>query len=138
MLRVARVIQGEERKLDARRARIETDDRLHAEACGSPGAAFGAARASSAAIAQDARRVRSLSARLVRMMGTRAPRATPAASAPPRKVSCLASILPASRLGTTRTSAFPATGETIPFSRAAASLRSEEHTSELPSLMRNS
>src|SRR3546814_17942453 len=56
MLRVARVIQGEERKLDARRARIETDDRLHAEACGSPGAAFGAARASSAAIAQDARR----------------------------------------------------------------------------------
>src|SRR3546814_1547414 len=86
MLRVARVIQGEERKLDARRARIETDDRLHAEACGSPGAAFGAARASSAAIAQDARRVRSLSARLVRMMGTRAPRTTPAASAPPREV----------------------------------------------------
>src|SRR3546814_13777526 len=98
MLRVARVIQGEERKLDARRARIETDDRLHAEACGSPGAAFGAARASSAAIAQDARRVRSLSARLVRMMGTRAPRTPPAASAPPRKGTCLARLFPAARV----------------------------------------
>src|SRR3546814_8669913 len=100
MLRVARVIQGEERKLDARRDRIETDDRLHAKACGSLCAAFGAARASSAAIAQDSRRVCSLSARLVRMMGTRAPRTTPAPSAPPRQGSCLASILPDSRRGT--------------------------------------
>ena len=39
-----------------------------------------------------------------------------------RKVSCLASMLPASRSGTSRMSARPATGETMPFSAAAASL----------------
>ena len=63
-----------------------------------------------------------LSARLARTIGTLAPSTMPAASAPERKVSCLASIFPASRSGTTRISARPATGETICFSAAAASL----------------
>ena len=67
-------------------------------------------------------RVRSSSARLVRMMGTRAPSTMPAASASARKVSCLASMLPASRLGTTSTSAWPATGDAMCLVRAAASL----------------
>ena len=51
------------------------------------------------------------SARLVRITGTRAPRTMPAASASARKVRLLASMLPASRSGTTRTSARPATGD---------------------------
>src|SRR4051794_4444105 len=63
------------------------------------------------ATAQDARRVICESARLVRMMGTRAPSTIPAASASARKVRLLASMLPASRLGTTRTLACTATGD---------------------------
>ena len=43
------------------------------------------------------------SARLVRMIGTRAPSTMPAASASARKVRLLASMLPASRSGTTST-----------------------------------
>ena len=45
----------------------------------------------------------------------------PAASAPAMKVSCLASMLPASMSGTTKISALPATGETMPLVRAAPS-----------------
>ena len=51
--------------------------------------------------------VTSESARLVRMIGTRAPRTMPAASAPARKVRLLASMLPASRSGTSSTLARP-------------------------------
>ena len=68
----------------------------------------------------DASRVRALSARLVRMIGTRAPITMPAASASAMNVSCLASMLPASRSGTTRMSALPATGETMPLVCAAS------------------
>src|SRR5262249_20940584 len=60
--------------------------------------------ATSTAMAQLPIRARTLSARLVRMMGTRAPSTMPAASAPARNVSCLASMLPASRSGTSRMS----------------------------------
>ena len=58
--------------------------------------------------------------RLVRMMGTFAPSTMPAASAPARKLRLLASMLPASRSGTSSTLARPATGESI-FLIAAAS-----------------
>src|SRR5262249_50823120 len=51
--------------------------------------------AASIATAQLAMRDRTLSARLVRTIGTRAPRTRPALSAWARKLSCLASMLPA-------------------------------------------
>ncbi len=63
--------------------------------------------ARSVATAQDAMRVRTLSALDVNMMGTRAPSTMPAASAPERNVKFFASMLPASRSGTTRICAFP-------------------------------
>ena len=72
------------------------------------------------ATAQDARRLSSESARLVRMIGTRAPSTIPAASAFARNDRLLASMLPASRSGTTRMFARPATGDAI-FLIAAAS-----------------
>ena len=53
------------------------------------------------------------SARLVRMIGTRAPSTMPAASALARNERLFASMLPASRSGTTSTLARPATGELI-------------------------
>ena len=56
------------------------------------------------------------------MIGTLAPSTTPALSAPARKERLLASILPASRSGTTRTLARPATGDVICFVAAASSL----------------
>ena len=65
--------------------------------------------ARSIATAQDAMRVRTLSARDVRIIGTLAPSTIPAASASERKVRFLASMLPASRSGTTRIWACPAT-----------------------------
>src|SRR6266446_5634944 len=80
------------------------------------------ASATRLATAQDASRVTTESARLVRMIGTRAPSTTPAASAPARKDRLLASMLPASRSGTTRTFARPATGETMCLIAAASSL----------------
>src|SRR5689334_15861471 len=80
------------------------------------------ASATKLATAQDARRVMTLSARLVRMIGTRAPRTMPAAAAPARKDRLLASMLPASRSGTTSTFARPATGDTICLMTAASSL----------------
>jgi hypothetical protein len=67
-------------------------------------------------------RTRTLSARLVRIMGTRAPKTSPAAPALARKVSCLARMLPASRSGAMRISASPATGEEMPFVLAASGL----------------
>src|SRR4029077_13711913 len=71
------------------------------------------AAATRTATAQDASLVSRLSARIVRTIGTRAPRTMPAASAPDRKDRLLASMLPASRSGTTRTFARPATGDFI-------------------------
>src|SRR5205085_1904780 len=65
------------------------------------------------ATAEAARRVSTAAARLVGMIGTRAPSTTPAASAPGRKEGLLASMFPASRSGTRRTLARPATGESI-------------------------
>ncbi len=72
-----------------------------------------AASATSDATAHEARRVVRESARLVRMIGTLAPSTMPAASAFARNVRLFASMLPASRSGTTRMLARPATGETI-------------------------
>src|SRR5882757_9065085 len=80
------------------------------------------ASATRLATAQDASRVMTVSARLVRIMGTRAPRTTPAAAAPARNDRLLASILPDSRSGTTSTFARPATGETMCLIAAASSL----------------
>src|SRR5580704_10556641 len=80
------------------------------------------AAATSTATAQEASRVSSESARLVRMMGTRAPSTIPAASAPARKDRLLASMLPASRSGTISTLARPATGETMCLMAAASRL----------------
>src|SRR5436309_1172087 len=72
--------------------------------------------------AHDSSRVRSLSARMVNMIGTRAASTMPAASARERKLRFLTSMFPASRSGTTSTSGSPATGETIFLVRAASTL----------------
>src|SRR6476646_11129924 len=71
------------------------------------------AATSNCATEQDARRAIFASARLVRMIGTFAPRTIPAASASARNERLFASILPASRSGTRRTLARPATGDLI-------------------------
>ena len=65
-------------------------------------------------------RLRTESARDVRMMGTRAPSTMPAVSAFKRKTRFLASMLPASRSGTTRIWARPATSDFIPLILAAS------------------
>ena len=65
-------------------------------------------------------RERTESAREVRMIGTRAPRTMPAESALARKARFLASMLPASRSGTTRICARPATSDLMPLIRAAS------------------
>src|SRR5271169_2737330 len=80
------------------------------------------ASATRLATAQDARRVNTESARLVRMIGTRAPSTMPAASAPARKDRLFASMFPASRSGTTNTFARPATGDTMSLIAAASLL----------------
>ena len=64
--------------------------------------------------------MRTESAREVRTIGTRAPSTIPAASAWARKLRFFASMLPASRSGTTRIWAWPATGEVMPLIRAAS------------------
>ena len=56
------------------------------------------------------------------MIGTLAPSTIPAESAPARNDRLFASMLPASRSGTTRTLALPATGETIRLIEAASGL----------------
>src|SRR5262249_6685429 len=65
-------------------------------------------------------RGRTESAREVSTIGTRAPSTMPAASALARKVRFLASMLPASRSGTTRIWARPATADAMPLMRAAS------------------
>src|ERR1700739_958488 len=69
--------------------------------------------ATSDATPHEATRLTSVSARLVRMIGTRAPSTMPALSAPARNDRLFASMLPASRSGTTRILAPPANGEAI-------------------------
>ena len=64
--------------------------------------------------------MRTESAREVRMIGTRAPSTMPAASALARKIRFFASMLPASRSGTTRICARPATSDLMPLIRAAS------------------
>ena len=82
-------------------------------------AAVRLALAISSAMAQEAERASALSARLVSTIGTLAPTTTPASSASARYSSCLASMLPDSRSGTTRMSARPATAERMPLVLAA-------------------
>ena len=67
-------------------------------------------------------RARALSARLVRMTGTRAPSTRPALSAFARKESCFATMFPASRSGASRMSGSPATSEWMPLILAASRL----------------
>src|SRR5262249_33942132 len=74
------------------------------------------------ATAPGASRLGSESARLVRMMGARAPSTMPAESAWARNVRLLASMFPDSRSGTTSTFARPATGEAIFLMAAACGL----------------
>ncbi len=86
--------------------------------------AFRASRflwAISCTTAHDAARVSAVSARLVSTIGTRAPSTTPAISALARYSSCLATMLPDSRSGTTRMSALPATTDLMPLVLAATS-----------------
>src|SRR5574337_1811073 len=71
------------------------------------------------AMAQEAARASAVSARLVSTMGTRAPSTTPARTASARYSSCLATMLPDSRSGTTRISACPATADRMPLVLAA-------------------
>ena len=95
-------------ELEARRAGVEDErDGRHGSDLrdGEPWRA--GRRPTSEATAQEASRVDLESARLVRMIGTRAPSTMPAASASARKVRLLASMLPASRSGTTSTLARP-------------------------------
>src|SRR5271154_3080163 len=77
--------------------------------------------ASSDATAQEVTLDSDESARLVSMIGTRAPKTIPARLAPPRYSSCLASMFPDSRSGTTRISDSPATAD-FRFLTFAASL----------------
>src|SRR5690242_17879417 len=97
------------RELDARRSRVDDQNgALHRNhsAASAPGADWRREFASRTATAADANRVCRLSARLVKMIGILAPRTMPAASAPDMKVSCFASMFPASRSGTRRMFAF--------------------------------
>src|SRR5215472_4692068 len=80
------------------------------------------AAATSTATAHEASLVTNESARLVKIIGTRAPKTIPAASAQARNDKLLASILPDSKSGTTRMFARPATGEVIFLISAAAGL----------------
>src|SRR5262245_17572735 len=101
------MVDGE---LQARRPGIEHDGKV---VHGYLAVWSGCRRACAASIAtpQLAIRDRTLSARLVRMMGTRAPTTSPALAARARKLSCLARMLPASRSGARRMSGSPATGD---------------------------
>src|SRR6187399_1698271 len=78
--------------------------------------------AASTATAQLAILARTESARLVRMMGTLAPRTRPALSEFARNVSSLARMLAASRSGASRMSGSPATSEVMPLVCAASLL----------------
>src|SRR6185503_2245570 len=95
-------------------------------ATGTPAAAGGAAAccACAAAISEasthDAMRTSIVSLRPPRTIGTFAPSTMPAASAPQIAVSVRTTSEPASRPGTIRMSAWPATGSSTPLTRAAS------------------
>ncbi|ABA53469.1 hypothetical protein BURPS1710b_A1059 [Burkholderia pseudomallei 1710b] len=108
-----------EADLQRRRAGVEREQQRLAHDASAPARVLSATSFASAA---DAMRTRRLSARLVRMIGSRAPSTRPAASAPAKYISCFASMLPASRSGTSSTSASPATGDAMPFDIAATAL----------------
>src|SRR6056297_196008 len=105
-----------QRELHRRRPGIE-DQQGAPHQLASPGSA---AAASNRASAAEASRAAALSERLVSMIGTRAPSATPAASASARWINCLAIMLPLSRFGATRISARPATSDSIPLAATAS------------------
>src|SRR5262249_9961829 len=111
--RVRGVGDVEHRELDRRRARVDDEQDLAQY--------LGPRRPNASATAHEAILVAGLSARLVRTIGTRAPRTMPAARASARYSSCLASKLPDSRSGTTRMSARPATADSMPLTFAASS-----------------
>src|SRR6185312_5789851 len=108
-------VDREHGELEARRARVDDEDRV---------AHRGVRRACTQSFitAVDARRERTLSAREVSTIGTRAPMTMPALAAPARYCNCFATMLPASRSGASRMSAQPATGETMPLVFAASGL----------------
>src|SRR5262249_33212491 len=120
----------EDGELHARRAGVQDADHLghcsplaSGDACSPPpGWPVRRAWARRRPMAQEANRVRTLSAPLVNTIGPRAPRTMPAPSALAMRVSCLASMLPASRSGTSRMSASPATSERICLTSAAVLL----------------
>src|SRR5262249_46579336 len=105
-------------EFQTRRTGIDDQQRVHGDHAGMA-AARSLAWAYSTASAHDASRERTESARDVRITGTRAPSTMPAESALASRLRFLASILPASRPGTTRICACPATFELIPLMRAA-------------------
>src|SRR5262249_11909072 len=110
---LGRLAVEEDRKLEARRAGIQDKNRVSHGSHLVGNVPVCRALATRAITAVEARRVRTESARLVRTIGTRAPRAMPAPSAPARGHSCWAGMLPAPRSGTSRMSARPATGDAI-------------------------
>src|SRR5208337_2825206 len=109
-------------ELDAGGARVDDKNAVHGSHAAGNGEVLRRASASSTATAQDAMRERTESAREVRTIGTRAPSTRPAASALARNVRFLASMLPASRSGTTRICACPATADLMPLISAACGL----------------
>src|SRR5262249_24656367 len=111
---LALAIESEDLKLKARGAGVDDQNRIHGGHTAATAVFRGRGAAKSTAIAQEAMRARTESARDVRMTGTRAPRTIPAASARARNIRFLASIFPASRSGTTRICARPATSDLMP------------------------
>src|SRR5262249_23849905 len=110
--------RSEQLELDARRSRIGDEDRIHVRLLGDHAAGNAALRrrasANSTATAQEAMRLRTESAREVSTIGTRAPSTMPAESALASRLRFLASMLPASRSGTSRICARPATSDLMP------------------------
>src|SRR3974390_2302143 len=100
---------------------VYDENGVHDYAAGS-GALVRRACAKRTATAQEAIRDRTESARDVRIMGTRAPRTMPAESALARNERFFASMLPASRSGTTSICARPATSDLMPLIFAASGL----------------
>src|SRR3954452_3797749 len=117
-------VLAEDRELYARRACVQDRDAVSHRTAYRIAADASDRRAATInwATAQDASLATSSSARLVRMIGTLAPSTIPAASASARNDRLFASMLPASKSGTTRMLARPATGESIFLIAAACGL----------------
>ena len=106
--------------LEARRAGIDDKNCIHRFTRRQPPPSFGGHLRKARRPQRYAMRLRTELAGDVRTIGTRAPSTRPAASAFARNVRFLASMFPASRSGTTRNWARPATGELMPFIFAAS------------------